>query len=70
MNQIAQTYAEALFSIGLDEKKITKLQDEGKALSEIIYDNEDFLLLLNSRFLDASERKDIFIKVFKNFTCR
>ena len=67
MNQIAQTYAEALFSIGLDEKKITKLQDEGKALSEIIYDNEDFLLLLNSRFLDASERKDIANKVLKDF---
>ena len=67
MNQIAQTYAEALFSIGLDENKLSKLQDEEKALSEIIDDNEDFLLLLSSHFMGAEERKEIAIKVLKDF---
>ena len=67
MNQIAQTYAEALFSLGLEEKKITKLQDEGKALSEIIHDNEDFLLLIDSRFMSREERQDIASKILKDF---
>ena len=67
MNQIAQTYAEALFSLGLEEKKLTKLQDEGKALSEIIHDNEDFLLLIDSRFMSREERQDIAFKILKDF---
>ena len=67
MNQIAQTYAEALFSLGLEEKKISKLQDEGKALSEIIHDNEDFLLLIDSRFMSREERQDIASKILKDF---
>lgn len=67
MNQIAQTYAEALFSLGLEDKKLTKLQDEGKALSEIIHDNEDFLLLIDSRFMSREERQDIASKILKDF---
>jgi len=67
MNQIAQTYAEALFSLGLEDKKLSKLQDEGKALSEIIHDNEDFLLLLDSRFMSREERQDIASKILKDF---
>ena len=67
MNQIAQTYAEALFSLGLEDKKLTKLQDEGKALSEIIHDNEDFLLLIDSRFMSREEIQDIASKILKDF---
>lgn len=67
MNQIAQTYAEALFSLALDENKLSKLQDEGKALSEIIEDNEDFLLLLSSHFMSREERKDVASKILKDF---
>ena len=67
MNQIAQTYAEALFSLGLEDKKLIKLQDEGKALSEIIHDNEDFLLLIDSRFMSREERQDIASKILKDF---
>ena len=67
MNQIAQTYADALFSLGLEDKKLSKLQDEGKALSEIIHDNEDFLLLIDSRFMSREERQDIASKILKDF---
>ena len=67
MNQIAQTYSEALFSLGLEEKKLSKLQDETKALSEIIEDNEDFLLLLDSRFLERKERQESVSKILKDF---
>ena len=67
MNQIAQTYAEALYSLGLDEKKLTKLQEEVKELSSIIEDNPDFLMLLNSRFMSVNERKKIAQKILKDF---
>ena len=67
MNQIAQTYAEALFSLALDENKLSKLQDQGKALSEIIEDNEDFLLLLSSHFMGREERKDVASKILEDF---
>ena len=67
MNQIAQTYAEALFSLGLEEKKLDALQEEGKALSEIIEDNEDFLWLLDSRFMSGNERKEVASKILKDF---
>ena len=56
MNQIAQTYAEALFSIGLEEKKLAKLQEEEKTLLEIIEDNADFLMLLGSRIMSGNGR--------------
>ena len=67
MNQIAQTYAEALYSLALEEKKLQKLQDETKELSSIIDDNEDFLMLLDSRFMSVNERKDIASKILKDF---
>ena len=67
MNQIAQTYAEALFSLALEEKKLSSLQEEGKQLSDIINDNPDFLLLLNSRFMSAEERKEVATKILKGF---
>ena len=67
MNQIAQTYAEALYSLALEEKKLQKLQDEAKELSSVIDDNEDFLMLLNSRFMSVNERKEIADKILKDF---
>ena len=67
MNQIAQTYAEALFSLALEEKKISSLQEEGKALIEIIDNNPDFLMLLNSHFMSREERKDIASQILKDF---
>ena len=67
MNQIAQTYAEALFSLGLEEKKLAKLQEEEKTLLEIIEDNEDFLWLLDSRFMSGNERKEVAVKILKDF---
>ena len=67
MNQLAQTYAEALFSLGLEENKLSKLQEEEKALLEIIENNEDFLLLLDSRFMSREERQEIATKILKDF---
>lgn len=65
MNEVAQTYAEALFSLGLEENELDRLQEQVKELSSIIGDNQDFLMLLDSRFMGVNERKDIAYKVLK-----
>ena len=67
MNEIAQTYAEALFSLALEEKKLTALQEENKELLSIIDDNNDFLMLIDSRFMSVNERKEIAAKILKDF---
>ena len=67
MNEIAQTYAEALFSLALDEKKISLLQEQVKDLSSVIEDNPDFLMLLDSRFMSVNERKEITEKILKEY---
>ena len=67
MNEIAQTYAEALFSLALDEKKTSLLQEQVKDLSSVIEDNPDFLMLLDSRFMSVNERKEITEKILKEY---
>lgn len=67
MNEIARNYAEALFSLELEEKKLLEMQTEVKELLEIIDSNEDFMLLLDSRFLSIKERKDNASLILKDF---
>ena len=56
MLELAQNYAEALLSIAVDDNKVIDYQKEVKELRKIIKDNDDFLLLLDSRFLTVEER--------------
>ena len=56
MLELAQNYAEALLSIAVDDNKVIDYQKEVKELRKIIKDNDDFLLLLDSRFLSMEER--------------
>ena len=56
MLELAQNYAEALLSIAVDDNKVIDYQKEVKELRKIIKDNDDFLLLLDSRFLSVEER--------------
>ena len=56
MLELAQNYAEALLSIAIDDNKVIDYQKEVKELRKIILDNDDFLLLLDSRFLSIEER--------------
>ena len=65
MNEIAQTYAEALFSLALEENKLDLLQEQVKELSSVIEDNPGFLMLLDSRFMGVKERKEIAEKILK-----
>ena len=68
MLEIAQNYASALLSIAIDEDKVAAYQKEVKELSKIIRDNPDFLLLLDSRFLTISERKEKVSEILVNFS--
>ena len=56
MLELAQNYAEALLSLAVDDNKVVDYQKEVKELRKIIKDNDDFLLLLDSRFLSLEER--------------
>ena len=59
MNEIASRYGLALYSLALEENKISSLQEESKELIAILKDNNDFILLLGSEFLSLKERLDI-----------
>ena len=56
MLELAQNYAEALLSLAVDDNKVVDYQKEVKELRKINKDNDDFLLLLDSRFLSLEER--------------
>ena len=69
MLEIAQNYASALLSLAIDENKVIDYQKEVKELRKIIKDNDDFLLLLDSRFLSVEERMhnvELILKGFSN----
>lgn len=68
MLEIARNYAEALLSIANDENKVVDYQLEVKQLMKIIKDNLDFLVLLDSRFLSVSERKEKVSEILVNFS--
>ena len=68
MLEIAQNYASALLSIATDENKVVEYQKEVKELMKIIKDNPDFLMLLDSRFLTVSERKQKVSEILVNFS--
>ena len=68
MTEIAQNYASALLSLAVDDNKVIDYQKEVKELRKIIRDNEDFILLLDSRFLSIEERMNNAEKILKGFS--
>ena len=68
MKELAQNYASALLSLAVDDNKVIDYQKEVKELRKIIRDNEDFILLLDSRFLSIEERMDNAEKILKVFS--
>ena len=68
MKELAQNYASALLSIAIDDNKVIDYQKEVKELRKIIRDNEDFVLLLDSRFLSIEERMNNAEKILKGFS--
>ena len=68
MTEVAQNYASALFSLAVDDHKVVDYQKEAKELKKIIKDNQDFMLLLDSRFLSIEERTNNAEKILKGFS--
>ena len=68
MLEIAQNYASALLSLAIEDNKVIEYQKEVKELRKIIKDNPDFLLLIDSRFLTISERKEKVSNILKGFS--
>ena len=68
MTEVAQNYASALFSLAVDDHKVIDYQKEAKELKKIIKDNQDFMLLLDSRFLSIEERMNNAEKILKGFS--
>ena len=68
MKELAQNYASALLSLAVDDNKVIDYQKEVKELRKIIRDNEDFVLLLDSRFLSIEERMNNAEKILKGFS--
>ena len=67
MNEIASRYGAALFSIAEERKEISSLQLEVKELRKILFENPDFIVLLNNSFLSHEERGQIVDKTLSAF---
>ena len=68
MNEsLAKNYAEALYSLSLDNDNYLDLQNEMKALKQVIVENNEFVSLLCSSFLSLEEKEEIIDKVLKGF---
>lgn len=67
MNEIASRYGSALFSIAEDRKEVSSLQLEVKELRKVLYENPDFITLLNNSFLSHEEREGIVDKTLSAF---
>ena len=68
MNEsLAKNYAEALFSLSLDNDNYLEIQKEMKTLKQVLNDNEEFVSLLCSSFLSLKEKEEIIDKVLADF---
>ncbi len=68
MNEsLAKNYAEALYSLSLDNNNYLELQSEMKALKQVIVENNEFVSLLCSSFLSLEEKEEIIDKVLNGF---
>ena len=56
MNDLTSRYAEALYKVKKDSNTLLETQELVKELIKIIKDNPDFLVLLDSSYLEKEER--------------
>ena len=69
MNEsLAKNYAEALFSLSLDNDNYLEIQKEMKTLKQVLNENEEFVSLLCSSFLSLKEKEEIIDKVLADFS--
>lgn len=68
MDSLFSRYANALFSIALEENKVESYKNEVKMLKEVILENDELLHLLSSCFIQKDDKEKIIDEVFKNQT--
>lgn len=61
---IARRYAKAIFSLGLEQKKLEIYTDNFKSLEQIVRQDENFQFLLDNPVVANSKKKAIFKKLF------
>lgn len=66
MDSLYSRYANALFSIALEENKIDDYRNEIKMLRKIISENGDLLHLFSSYFIEEKEKNEIIDQTFKS----
>lgn len=64
---LAKNYANALYSLSLEQGNYLELQSEMKALKDVILDNKEFVSLLCSSFISLKEKEEIIDKVLATF---
>lgn len=64
---LAKNYAEALFSICLENGNMDEIQLEMKALKEIVNENNELLSFLMSSFISLEDKEEFIDKVLSSF---
>lgn len=67
MDSLYSRYANALFSIALEENQIDDYRNEIKMLKKIISENDDLLHLFSSYFIEEKDKNAIIDQTFKSF---
>ena len=62
METVSSRYGLALYSLALEENKISSWQEEVRELSRIFKENTDFIMVLGSSFISLEERQEILEK--------
>jgi len=68
MNEIANRYGNALFSLAKDKGVTLLYQEEVKTLIDLLNENEEYISILNSGFLTIPEKKEMISKAFSSFS--
>lgn len=65
MLEVSLRYGSALFSLAIDLNKVKEWQKEIKELINLLEDNEEFVMVLSSKFLSLDKRKQIVDETIK-----
>lgn len=66
MDSLYSRYANALFSIALEENQVDFYRKEIKMIRKIFFENEDLIHLFSSHFIDEKEKNDVVDQIFSN----
>jgi F0F1-type ATP synthase delta subunit len=68
MESVSERYAQALFALALEQKKIEIYQKEAKNIYQSLEDNPQMVKLLSSAFLSQEEKDSAVDSAYKSIT--